>query len=388
MSFVSTLFAASILRSLPQIVLAALAFGQLASALRHADDTTSYLQTRVEAAATETEKAHHSSEVRFKSFCEEDGFVSEWADEFSGQELDRSVWQVIDGQGRTAGPQTSVVAGLEVTACRTAECRTDNVQVKNGKLYLLSERDASNSSQFFTGAITTKGRKVWGDSPAYRMCISAQLPGRQGPLGKGVWPAHWMLPDNGISDSCLDEGEMDIMEMVNSDGGAYSTFHWMTSWPEKKCADFDTYHKSTHALTRMPDDWNLAFHEYAVERSGEHLAFAVDGQVTLNVSARDANTELSHTPFFLILNTAIGGGWPGEPTSSTHLPVEHVIDYVRVSRRKEARAHSTRGGPSRTAETNVEDAAATPMLAQVSSEVHRSRSSSPPPMSLARPWSQ
>jgi len=275
--------------------------------------------------------------TNFKSFCEGDGFTHEWADEFNGADLDTNVWRVIDSDGRATGPQTSVVAPLGVVACRTARCRKDNVRVKDGKLHLLSERsasNASNSTEFFTGAVTTKGQKTWEDSPAYRMCISAKLPGSPGAAGKGIWPAHWMLPDNGYSQSCLDEGEMDIMEMVNSEGRSYSTFHWMSSYPKKKCADFVTFHKSVHSLTKLPASWNSDFHEYAVERSPHHIAFAVDGKVVQNISASKIGTELSHTPFFLILNTAIGGAWPGEPNKQTQLPVEHVIDYVRLTRQR------------------------------------------------------
>jgi beta-glucanase (GH16 family) len=317
--------------------------------------------------------AKENSAADFQSFCDEDSFALEWADEFNRAGLDTDVWQMISSEHRTPGDQTDVVAGLETTACRTAECRGKNVWVENGKLHLLSERSQDDASKFFTGAVTTKGRKSWADNPsAYRLCVSAKLPGSPGPSGKGIWPAHWMLPDNGLSESCLDEGEMDIMEMINSDGGSYSTYHWMSSWPQQKCADFDKFHKSAHSLTRMPGDWNSRFHEYALERSSQHLAFAVDGKVVLNISASDANTELSHSPFFLILNTAIGGGWPGEPSELTQLPAEHVIDYVRVARHKQHDGASSN---------------AVSALMEIDSHVHHKHTwnsrGSPPPLSLS-----
>jgi beta-glucanase (GH16 family) len=143
-----------------------------------------------------------------------------------------------------------------------------------------------------------------------------------------------MLPDNGLSERCLDEGEVDIMEMINGDGGAYSTYHYMTSWPNLTCGDFNTYHKSRNTLTRL-ENFDTDFHEYAIERSRDHLAYAIDGRVVHHVPAKHLNIELSHSPFFLILNTAIGGAWPGEPTHETQLPVDHAVDYVRVSRRSD-----------------------------------------------------
>ena len=69
-----------------------------------------------------------------------------------------------------------------------------------------------------------------------------------------------------------------------------------------------------------------------------HVAFVVDGKTVLNRTSAAANAgnasdpELWPMPFFLILNSALGGPWPGEPTAATALPAYHVVDYVRVAR--------------------------------------------------------
>eukprot|EP00438_Fugacium_kawagutii_P016375 Skav203836 [mRNA] locus=scaffold4932:75713:84457:- [translate_table: standard] len=140
-----------------------------------------------------------------------------------------------------------------------------------------------------------------------------------------------MLPENGFSDRCLDEGEMDITEMVD-DGTVYNTYHWMSSWPGQRCGNFDTFHRSVASSRRVPS-YSREFHEYAVERSMEQIAFAIDGRVQGRFRADDKGFQLSTSPFFLILNTAIGGGWPGSPVpGETQMPVEHVIDWVRVVR--------------------------------------------------------
>ncbi|MDF8263851.1 hypothetical protein [Luteipulveratus flavus] len=36
-------------------------------------------------------------------------------------------------------------------------------------------------------------------------------------------------------------------------------------------------------------------------------------------------------PFYLILNLAVGGYWPGDPDGSTQLPQQLVVDYVHVT---------------------------------------------------------
>jgi len=141
-----------------------------------------------------------------------------------------------------------------------------------------------------------------------------------------------MLPDNGISDRCLDEGEVDIMEMPKADGNVFTTYHWMNSWPGKKCDDFKTHHRSDMHQSHVPKGWSRRFHELAIERSADHITFTVDGFEVYRTSAREQNFTLSRSPFFLILNTAVGGLWPGQPPADTVFPAEHVIDYVRVVR--------------------------------------------------------
>jgi len=265
-----------------------------------------------------------------RSFCDPgNGWEKEWADEFDGNELDRTSWEPISSHGHS---HDAPVDGLNVTACRSGHCRPENVKVANGKLTIKSERSAEDASLYYTGAVTSKGHRAWKDNEPYRMCISAKLPGSV-INSQGVWPAIWMLPDNGISDKCLDEGEVDILEMVNGDGKVYGTYHWMSSWPKQTCGDFDTFHKSV-ASESHPLSWENRFHEYAIERSSDHISFVIDGDVVQTVTADEfEGRTLSHSPFFLILNTAIGGGWPGEPTISTEMPIEHSIDYVRVARK-------------------------------------------------------
>lgn len=85
----------------------------------------------------------------------------------------------------------------------------------------------------------------------------------------------------------------------------------------------------------MPGGQRLAddFHIFAVEWSNNAIDFYVD---QTNYAKR-TRTDLKpgwkwvfDKPFFVILNLAIGGNWPGAPDSSTHFPQEMLVDYVRV----------------------------------------------------------
>jgi beta-glucanase (GH16 family) len=150
-----------------------------------------------------------------------------------------------------------------------------------------------------------------------------------------------------------DHGEIDITEMVNGDGVAHGTYHWNRFWPNQSCTpgwNTSEGHPGDTALggstklaplPRVGGGWDTAaWHEYAVEWDGaDRIAFVVDSVTILNIS-RTSSTNSTRYPavhpqfsgadFYLILNTAVGGPWPGPPTASTVFPWLHHIDYVRV----------------------------------------------------------
>jgi beta-glucanase (GH16 family) len=113
------------------------------------------------------------------------------------------------------------------------------------------------------------------------------------------------------------------------------TYHWQTTWPAKNCS-YPVGHQSIHECTALPADWGSTFHEFAVEHTQEYLAFVVDSKVLVNVSKADKRAPLYwDMPFFLILNTAIGGAgtWAKPPNSDTQWPTYHRIDYIRSNSR-------------------------------------------------------
>ncbi|GMI35715.1 hypothetical protein TeGR_g12354 [Tetraparma gracilis] len=255
------------------------------------------------------------------SFCDTTaGWNQTWVDEFTGDDIDSSSWSVSSGACGSYG--------------RSANCTLEDTYIEDGSLVLRSRQPSPGV--YTTGAVTTAGKVAWKDSPKFRMCISAILPsGRSaGGSSQGIWPAHWLMPDDSSCDP--DEGEVDILEMINGDSTAYATYHWIDNWPAETCKGTEGnnhYHHINGAVT-MPDDWDSAYHEYAVERSSEYLAFVVDGKTVLNktVDSSDVTAPLLwQMPFHLILNTAIGGGWPGEPDDTTGFPAYHKIDFVKVS---------------------------------------------------------
>ena len=122
-----------------------------------------------------------------------------------------------------------------------------------------------------------------------------------------------------------DEGEMDIMEMVDGSGLYEATYHWQTTFPTTNCS-YPHGHQQQHATAHLGSDWSDTFHEYAVERSTSHVAFVLDGQVRINITKDSTPTPIFwDARWYLILNTALGGGWPGPVNATTRLPVFYEV---------------------------------------------------------------
>ncbi len=216
------------------------------------------------------------------------GWVLIWNDEFEESELDLSKWRVSD---------TAPVKNKELEYYTP-----DDVYLENGCLILRSQKRDMGGREYTSGHVDTK-RKF---ATTYgRIETRAKLPG-----GQGIWPAHWMLPVKGGWPP-----EIDIMELLgHAPDRVYMTLHW-GHWPNNQHA----------GKSFKGPDFTKGFHSFAVEWEPDEIRWYVD-----DVLRYTAVKNIPREPFYIILNTAVGGDWPGNPNSKTRFPQHHYIDYVRV----------------------------------------------------------
>lgn len=146
------------------------------------------------------------------------------------------------------------------------------------------------------------------------------------PRGQGIWPAFWLLGNNIDQVGWPECGEIDIMENI---GREPKTVHGTIHGPgysggEGIGASYQLPKKAVFA-----DD----FHVYAVEWSEKKIRWYVDGKLFQTLTPKNLPTGKKWVydhPFFIILNLAVGGGWPGQPDETTIFPQELLVDYVRV----------------------------------------------------------
>ncbi|MFJ3170238.1 ricin-type beta-trefoil lectin domain protein [Streptomyces roseus] len=146
------------------------------------------------------------------------------------------------------------------------------------------------------------------------------------PRGQGMWPAFWMLGNDIGQVGWPNSGEIDVMENV---GFEPSTIHGTIHGPGYSGSG------GIGAAYTLPGGQAFAdaFHTFAVDWAPDSISWSVDGAVYQRRTPADlgGRTWAFNKPFFLILNLAVGGYWPGDPDGSTTFPQQLVVDHVRVT---------------------------------------------------------
>jgi len=146
------------------------------------------------------------------------------------------------------------------------------------------------------------------------------------PFGQGIWPAFWMLGANIDRVGWPQCGEIDIMESI---GKEPSVNHGSLHGPGYSGGNPRT---ATYTLPKG-QKFSDAFHTFAIQWSAQAVTFYVDGTLyeTVTPSAIPAGTQwVFNAPFFLLLNVAVGGTFPGNPDATSQFPQDMIVDYVRV----------------------------------------------------------
>jgi beta-glucanase (GH16 family) len=238
-----------------------------------------------------------------------------WSDEFNspdGSPVDDSLWEHQTGGSGWGNPE------LEYYTDRIENSFIENPDGKNGVLVIKAIKEDYKGLQYTSARLTT--RKKF--EPMFgRFEIRAQIP-----YGQGIWPALWMMGNNGTWPYC---GEMDIMENIGKEPNiVHSTIHG----PGYSGA------KGIGKPYSLPDGANFSedYHLYAIEWEPNIIRFYVDDQLYNTVTPADlpqGTKWVFDHPFYLLMNVAVGGGWPGYPNDTTVFPQTMKVDYVRAYER-------------------------------------------------------
>lgn len=232
------------------------------------------------------------------------GYTLIWSDEFNGTDLS-SDWTFDIGTGSSGWGNNEL------------QYYTDqNYLVSNGFLELKAKSETFNTQEYTSTRIKTQGLKSWKYG---RVDVRAALP-----YGKGIWPAIWMLGDNISSVSWPACGEIDIMELIGGEGANDRTVHGTAHWEQSGHAQFGNSFSLTSG--KFADE----FHVFSIIWDANSIKWLVDDVQYNQMDTSPAELSEFQQNFFLIMNVAVGGNWPGSPDTSTIFPQSMYVDYVRV----------------------------------------------------------
>lgn len=214
--------------------------------------------------------------------------------------------------------------------------RAENASIENGQLVITAKNESFGGASYTSTRMKTQGKKSW----TYGK-IEARI---AMPSFSGSWPAFWMLGDNIGSVGWPACGEIDIMEHVNTDANVHGTVHWVGT---------DGGHASYGSNTPVSV---TGYHVYTIEWTPTYIRWFVDGAQynEINIANNVGSTEEFQKAFFIILNFAVGGNWPGFNINNAAFPAKMYVDYVRVyqngggtntfTRQVEAESYSSMSG--------------------------------------------
>jgi len=236
------------------------------------------------------------------------GYTLAWSDECNGPSLDANIWSYENGDGC---PNICGWGNNE-----QEYYKPDNLFFQDGKMIIEARNELYSGKPYTSSKILTRGKKV---IKFARIDIRAKLP-----VGKGIWPAFWLLPQNNVYGGWPTSGEIDMMEALGHETNkVYGTVHYGPG-------PGSTQISRNYVLPNT--NYNEAFHVYSLIWQQDKIQWLIDDQLYSTVNKADVGSNIYpfNEDFFMIINMAVGGNWPGNPDATTYFPQWLIVDYVRV----------------------------------------------------------
>ena len=236
-----------------------------------------------------------------------EGWDTAWHDEFDGTELDRTSWTFDTGGSGWGNREWEAYTD-----------RPENARLEDGMLVIEARQEPEliSGRNYSSARIKTQGLHAW----QYGR-IEARI---KLPHGQGIWPAFWMVGDD--NKGWPGSGEIDILEYIGREPDRiHATIH---------APGYSGGNGITSSLVIPADSLKNDFHVHAIEWEQNEIRWYFDEQEYFKVTADEVPDKwIFDHPFYIIMNLAVGGNWPGYPDETTVFPQSMLVDYVRVYQR-------------------------------------------------------
>jgi beta-glucanase (GH16 family) len=260
------------------------------------------------------------------------GYTLAWSDEFDGDTVNTDNWGFDIGNGNNGWGNGE----LEYY-------REENASVEDGLLIIEAQKHVppidlpQKTGNRYTSSKLTSIDKV--EFKYGRVDIRAVVA-----KGQGMWSAGWMLGANWSEIGWPYSGEIDIFDTIAGtkygspqEGMIVNNMYWNSTGPDPseplRAQGINDSGNAEYRInpSNVGETFSNRFHVFSLIWDENNIIFEVDGVNTGNdVALVGALAETYRNPFFLILNVAVGGAWPGPPDETTTFPDGMLVDYVRV----------------------------------------------------------
>jgi beta-glucanase (GH16 family) len=263
-----------------------------------------------------------------------------WSDEFEGDRVDLSKWDFDIGNGFYDYKHHQWVPGWGNEELQYYTNQAPNVTVQDSILTISAVKQSLHGCGYTSARLKT--RKNDG-TPLFAKRYGRFEFRAKVPHGKGLWPALWMLPLDDQYGGWAASGEIDVMEIHGEvPSQVLGSIHFGSTFPKRELVT----HTHTLAGQSTVADW----HVYAVEWTPGQIKWFVDdhhwatqsfwwsssrhhskgGMLPRDESDLNPWPAPFDQPFYLLMNVAVGGNFPGHPHAQTLFPAQLQVDYVRV----------------------------------------------------------
>jgi beta-glucanase (GH16 family) len=255
-----------------------------------------------------------------------EGWNLVWHDEFdgaAGTPPDATIWTPEIGDGSAQG-----IPGWGNRELQTYTDSADNVAMDGDGNLVITVREVGENAPaptcYYGPCKYTSARLItWNKAEVTYGRVEARI---KLPFGQGIWPAFWMLGTNLDQVGWPQSGEIDILENIGSEP---AKMHGTVHGPGYSGANGIGGEFKLSKGERFADD----FYTFAIEWEPKEIRWYVDGNNYLTLTPNEIPTGREWVfdhPFFVVLNVAAGGYWPGDPDETTTFPQAMYIDHVRV----------------------------------------------------------
>jgi beta-glucanase (GH16 family) len=264
------------------------------------------------------------------------GYTQVWADEFNGNAVNPFNWKYDIGTGDNGWGNGEL-----------QYYRPENASVEDGLLIIEAKKHqpviqiANKDAKYTSSKLKSEGLFEFKYGRVDIRAVVAK--------GQGMWSAGWMLGTNHSQIGWPYSGEIDIFDTIGGvkndipqEDMIVNNMYWNGTGSNPDTSAYAPVNIALNGSGEVridPDNpsndgvtFSNKFHTFSLVWDEDKIEFQLDGETTKEVNLDDGSVlaDTYRNPFYLILNVAIGGAWPGAPDETTEFPDGMLVDYVRV----------------------------------------------------------